>query len=172
MVKTTGVSLVPLKLKYLFDSMDYLMVENEEDREAYRIDKMVMEAFHGDVRKQLVEDYNISDDDLGIIHLDGDVHNNREDNLEYAVFLDNDPILEEKIDLEENCKELKEQVRQLKNELDLYKSQVKIAKNREQICNEKFEYVKKLNKELNKEIREKENEAKKYWRLLNESLTK
>lgn len=172
MDKTIGVSLVPLKFKYLFDAIDYLMIENEENGESYRLDKMIMETFHGDIQKQLLENYKINNDDLGIVYLDGDTHNTKEDNLEYAVFLDGDPVLEEKIDLEEELKSLKEQVRILKDELDLYKNKAKVAKNREQIYNEKFEYVQKLNKELNKEIRKKESEAKKYWRLLNESLMK
>lgn len=168
MKKIVDVSLVPMKFKYLFDSMDYLMVENEEDGNAYRIDKMVMESFHGDVLEQLIKDYKIDrDNGWGIVHLDGDIYNNREDNLEYAVFLDNNPVLEEKENLENEVKELKEQIRQLKREVNLYKGEVKIAKNRERISNEKFEYISNLNKELNKEIRKKENEAKKYWQLLN-----
>ena len=37
MDKTIGVSLVPLKFKYLFDAIDYLMIENEENGESYRL---------------------------------------------------------------------------------------------------------------------------------------
>lgn len=171
MKANTGYSIAPNKFRYIFKEMSHPYVKDEETGRSFRIDKAVMETHNLETLRNICQKLKrdkINVNDWEVIHLDGDINNNRLDNLEYLFFTEGDPILDKADNLKDKVRKLENEIKQLKKECKEYKDKITLAKRREEISNEKVAYIKKVNEELNKEILKKENEANRYWHLLND----
>jgi hypothetical protein len=149
-------SMCPEKLRYVFENICHACFEVDDAQ--LRADKMVLETFAAqeldqfalDIKKKKI---NADVENWEVIHLDGDIGNNRLDNLEYLFFVNDDQMCDRIDNLEEKIENLLKENKQLKTQVN---------------SNKKLKCIENTNKELNKEIKIKEKEINRLWHLLNE----
>lgn len=164
-------SMCPEKLRYVFENICHACFEVDDAQ--LRADKMVLETFAAQELDQFAHDIkkkkiNADVENWEVIHLDGDIGNNRLDNLEYLFFVNDDQMCDRIDNLEEKIENLLKENKQLKTQVKTYKDLSDVTKRREEISNKKLKCIENTNKELNKEIKIKEKEINRLWHLLNE----
>lgn len=167
--------LCPEELRYLFNEVGHMCYRDEESGRDFRADKMVLDTFASLELAKIKNHLNVSGiktntGDWEVVHLDGDIENNRLDNLEYVFFCKGNRVTKDEEELSCKIIDLKEENQLLREKIEEYKSMVTIAKAREENANKKVRHIEKINRELNKEILTKEKEANKYWHMLNEKM--
>ena len=163
--ENTEVVVLPKELSYLFKDLKRNYIELEDGSGYVAVDKTVFSTFAEETFDNMKKLYKGNlDFDWDVIHVDGNIKNDRFDNLKMVIF--SDKKFEKKtVNIDKTFKD--------KSIIDNYKKRIKELESQNQVLSMKYsnsqsniDYYKKENASLQKDVRKAEAESNRLWKLL------